>query len=103
MTELKQKLNNEMQEFKNTYETMTPMQVYNDWYMISFYESYYEMLAYYIDEDLEKDILEWLNTYNNPLAFLYGEWLSSDGAFCMFWDDMIAWLQDTKDHIERWN
>ena len=103
MTKLREKLDNEMQQFKSTYETMTPIQVYNDWYIISFYESYYEMLVFYIDEDLEKDILEWLNKYQNPLAFLYSEWLSSDGAFCMLWDDMIAWLQDTKDHIERWS
>ena len=101
---LKQKLDNEMQQFKSTYQTMTPTQVYNDWYIIAFYEAYYEMLVYNIEtEDLNKDIIEWLDTYENPLGFLYNEWLSCDGAFCMLWDDMIAWLQDTKDNVERWS
>ena len=97
---LKQKLDNEMQEFKNTYETMEPMQIYNDWYIISFYEAYYEMLTYHIEEERNEDILEWLNTYENPLGFLYDEWLSCDGALTHLWDDMIAWLQDLKDDVE---
>ena len=97
MQELKQKLNNEMQKFKATYETMTPIQVYNDWYIIAFYESYYEMFEYCIEEEKYQDIFEWLNTFNRPLDFLYGEWLSSDGALCLLWDDMLAWLQDLKD------
>lgn len=102
---LTQKLDNEMQKFKKTYETMTPTQVYNDWYMICFYESYYEMLTYISDDkDVYRgceDILDWLNTYENPLGFLYGEWLSCDGAFCCLWDDMIAWLMDLKCDVEE--
>ena len=73
MNTLKQKLDNEMQEFKKAYDTMTPTQVYNDWYIISFYESYYEMLTFYIEEEDDKisDILEWLDTFKSPLRFLY--------------------------------
>ena len=88
-----------MQEFKKTYETMTPTQVYTDWYIISFYESYYEMLTFYIDEEENEDILEWLDTFENPLGYLYSEWLSCDGAFCQLWDDMIAWLSDLMEEI----
>ena len=98
---LKQKLNNEMQEFKKTYETMTPTQVYNDWYIICFYESYYEMLTHYTQVNEIQNILDWLNTYENPLGFLYSEWLSCDGAFCGLWDDMIAWLMDLKCDVEE--
>lgn len=101
MNTLAQKLNNEMAEFKAIYETMTPTQVYNDWYVIGFYESYYEMLSYYIEVEQNEDILEWLGAYENPLGFLYSEWLFCDGALCLLWDDMIAWLQDLKDEKEE--
>lgn len=107
MNTLRQKLDNEMTEFKKTYETMTPTQIYNDWYIIMFYESYYEFLTYLIEEKSSgydsEDILKWLNTYENPLGFLYDEWLSCDGAFCHLWDDMISWLQDLKDDVEEEN
>lgn len=98
---LKQKLDKEMTEFKATYETMTPTQVYNDWYIIGFYEAYYEMLTHHIVAEQNEDILEWLNTYENPLGFLYSEWLSCDGQLSHLWDDMIAWLQDLKDEEEE--
>ena len=101
MNTLKEKLYNEMQKFKSTYETMTPTQIYNDWYIICFYESYYEMLIHYTQVNEIQDILDWLNTYENPLGFLYSEWLSCDGAFCGLWDDMIAWLQDLKCDVEE--
>jgi hypothetical protein len=98
---LKQKLDNEMQKFKKSYETMTPTQVYNDWYIIGFYESYYEMLTHYIQANEIQDILDWLNTYENPLGFLYSEWLSCDDAFSGLWDDMIEWLWNLKNEIEE--
>jgi hypothetical protein len=98
---LKQKLNNEMTEFKKSYETMTPTQIYNDWYIICFYESYYEMLIHYTQVNEIQDILDWLNTYENPLGFLYSEWLSCDRAFCGLWDDMISWIQDLKCDVEE--
>ena len=101
MKELQCKLEYEMQNFKTAYETMTPVQVYNDWYVIAFYESYYEMMIYYIEEKQYQDIFEWLNTFKNPLCFLYGEWLSCDGALCLLWDDMVAWLQDLKNEMEE--
>lgn len=100
---LKQKLDSEMEEFKQTYETMETIQVYNDWYIIMFYETYYEFLTF-VNEDEHSfhngnDILEWLNTFEKPIGFLYGEWLSCDGAFCMLWDDMIAWLSDLMEEV----
>lgn len=104
MNTLTQKLNNEIAEFKSTYETMEPMQIYNDWYIISFYEAYYEMLIYLNDEPNgyhAQEVLDWLDTYENPLGFLYDEWLSCDGQLSHLWDDMIAWLQDLKDDVEE--
>lgn len=104
---LKQKLDNEMQVFRKSYETMESIQVYNDWYIICFYESYYELLSHVIGDDNSygdcQSMIEWLDTFENPLGFLYDEWLSCDGAFCGLWDDMIAWLYDLKEEIEYWD
>ena len=102
-----QKLDKEMQDFKKTYETMESIKVYNDWYIICFYESYYEML-YHINQDNSgysdcESILRWLDTFEKPLKFLYDEWMSGDGEFSMFWDDMINWLYDLKCDIEYWD
>ena len=95
---LKQKLDSEMEEFKQTYETMERVRIYNDWYIIMFYESYYELLTYINEDECPyyngNDILEWLDTFEKPIGFLYDEWLSCDNAFCGLWDDMFAWLRD---------
>ena len=91
-----QKLDNEIQRFKADHESMAPIHVYNDWRIICFYEAYYEMLTHYTKTNENWDILDWLDTFENPLEFLYSKWLSCDGAFCMLWDDMIAWLYDLK-------
>lgn len=98
MNTLQQKLNAEMAEFKKTYETMTPTQIYNDWYIIGFYEAYYELLLYINDnEDTycgSQEILDWLNTFKNPFGFLYSEWLSADGALSYDWDDMFDFIEE---------
>jgi hypothetical protein len=104
---LKPKLNDEMKAFKKSYETMEPMQVYNDWYIICFYESYYELLSHIIADDSGygdcQSLIDWLDTFEKPLYFLWKEWMGYDGSLCLLWDDMIAWLYDLKDDIEYWN
>ena len=99
MNTLKQKLDNEIHAFKKTYETMETIQAYNEWYIIGFYESYYEFLTYLIEDDdhsyyNSEGVLKWLNTFKNPIGFLYSEWLSCDDAFSLSWDDMFKWLID---------
>ena len=97
MNTLKQKLDNEMHAFKKTYETMETIQTYNDWYIIMFHESCYEFLTYLIENEHcynSDNILRWLNIFENPLGFLYSEWLSCDNAFSLSWDDMFIWLMD---------
>lgn len=94
MNTLTQKLNNEMTEFKSTYETMEPIQIYNDWYIVGFYEEYYEMLmSDFIDWDDYSYIEKWLCEFEYPLQFLYDEWLSADGAFDHDWDAMFDFIE----------
>ena len=93
---LRQKLDREHAEFEANMLKSTPQKIYNDWYAIMFYESYYELISYCCDtEDYSlDDVIEWLNTFKNPLAFLYNEWLDWDGHFSGSWDDMCQWLKE---------
>ena len=93
---VKEKLTNEMQQFRATYETMTPAQVYNDWYIIGFYEAYYEMLSCdFVDWDDYDYIAKWLCEFECPINFLYSEWLGVDGAFNHDWDVMFDFIEET--------
>lgn len=92
---LKQKLDNEMQEFKKSYEAMTPTQIYNDWYMIGFHEEYYEMLSnILVDCDDYDYIAKWLCEFERPIQFLYSEWLSADGVFNYDWNEMLDFTKE---------
>lgn len=95
MDTLQQKLNNEMVEFKKTYETMTPTQVYNDWYIIGFYEEYYQMLITdFVDWDDYDYIAKWLCEFEYPINFLYSEWLGVDDALNHDWDVMFDFIEE---------
>ena len=87
----KENLNREMQDFRQSFKSMRPVDVYNSFYKINFYEEYYMLLVSdFIDEYTQ--ILEWLSKLSYPLAFLYDEWLSCDGAFSGDWNDMINFI-----------
>lgn len=95
MSNIKEKLNQEMAEFKKSYQNMTPTQIYNDWYIIGFKEEYYEMLmSNFIDWDDYPFIAKWLCEFEQPLQFLYTEWLSYDGAFNHDWDMMFDFIEE---------
>ena len=44
----------------------------------------------FIDEYTQ--LIEWLSKFENPLEFLYSEWLGCDGAFSGDWNDMINFI-----------
>ena len=90
---LVEKVENEMKSFKASYENMSPTQVYNDWYIIGFKEEFYEMLTSdFTKESHYAESLVWLSSFENPLQFLYDQWLSCDGAFNHDWDEMLDWI-----------
>ena len=90
-TILKKNLDREMEEFRQGFNSMQPVDVYNSFYKINFYEEYYMLLVSdFIDEYTQ--ILEWLSKLSYPLAFLYSEWLGCDGAFSGDWNDMINFI-----------
>ena len=87
----KENLNREMQDFRQSFKSMQPVDVYNSFYKINFYEEYYMLLVSdFIDEYAQ--ILEWLSKLSYPLAFLYDKWLSCDDAFSGDWNDMMNFI-----------
>ena len=87
------KLEAEREAFRTKIAEISPLGVYDMWYKIHFFESYYELLmSDYVDDHGE--IITWLNCYNQPLALLYDEWLRYDAHFSDTWEDMIGWLSE---------
>lgn len=87
-------LTKEMDNFKATYNNMEAIQIYNDWYIIGFYESYYELfMSDFLEYKDYEDLYKWLSGFEHPLQFLYNEWLSSDGAFNHNWDMMVDFVE----------
>ena len=87
----KENLNREIQDFRQSFKSMQPVDVYNSFYKINFYEEYYMLLVTdFIDEYAQ--ILEWLSKLSYPLAFLYDKWLSCDDAFSGDWNDMMNFI-----------
>ena len=87
-------LDKEHEAFEDSYKSMTTTQVYNDWYIIGFYEAYYDMLSTDIAvlPQLDDDIIAWLATKEKPLAFLYNKWMSCEGSLSHDWEDMLDWI-----------
>lgn len=87
-------LSNERNEFVQSYTHMDRQQIYNDWYIIGFYESYYELLmSDFVECEEYEEIFKWLCTFSQPLHFLYEEWLSADGAFNHDWEEMWDFVE----------
>ena len=89
-------LDGEIKFFRESYDEMTKAQAYNDWYIIGFFEEYYELLSCdFLDNRGVEDVLGWLATKESPLSFLYNAWMDSDGAFSHDWEDMLNWICST--------
>lgn len=103
MAVLEEKLETEMEAFRNSYKTMDRQAFYNDWYIIGFYESYYEMLVSgdMANRGYGEKICSWLASFDNPLRFLYDEWLSCDDALSLDWHDMYCWLENLHEEFMR--
>lgn len=94
----------EIREFKESYNDMISTQVYNDWYIIGFYEEYYELfMSGYVEYDDYKELYDWLSKFEYPLHFLYDQWLSSDGAFNHDWDMLIDFVETVYKEEQIWN
>lgn len=86
------KIDSERNKFQESYKTMEYIQIYNDYYIIGFYEAIHEILTSDYVKDNYLEILEWLNTKENPLEYLYDKWMDMDGSFDFGWDENINWI-----------
>lgn len=91
---LRKKLDEEIVGFRKGYDNLPPGHAYDDWYIISFYESYYEMLmsSYIAEESSHEEEITWLSRMEKPLGYLYSVWLDCDPAPNYDWDVMIEWI-----------
>ena len=102
---LKEIVENERQAFKGSYISgqFEPARVYEDWYMIGFYEAYSDLLTcdYFKEQHLE-DEAAWLVSMDHPLGTLYDLWMGCDAAFSHDWDDMIDFIRvNYRESIDR--
>ncbi len=99
---LAEKIESEMGSFRASYKDMSTQQTYNDWYIIGFYEEYYEMLSTdYLEGRNVDDMVEWLAQHEKPLEYLYKAWMDSSGAFSHNWEDMLDWVRTVYDEEKQ--
>ena len=92
---LQEKIKKEIERFRDSYSKLDFKKVYNDYYKISFFESYYEMISTnFIDIECFENEIKWLSSKAEPLEFLYDEWLNGDSAFSFNWDKMFDFIKD---------
>ncbi|MBQ9688182.1 hypothetical protein IJV79_00940, partial [bacterium] len=90
---LVEKIENELETFRDSYKNFNVIQTYNDWYIIGFYEAYYDFLTSdYLNPQQEANIISWLASMDKPLESLYMLWEDNSKAFSHDWDDMFGWL-----------
>ena len=88
------KISAELNEFFYEELKLTKIKIYNDYYIIGFYEHYCDVLS---SEDILTrnldDAIMWLASKEKPLKFLYDKWQEYDDvAMSYAWDDMLNWI-----------
>lgn len=87
------KVTAELGDFKKNNLTKRPEDIYDNWYVIGFYEEYAGLIC---DSDVVADdaeMVKWLLSKENILEYIHNEWLyTSECAFSHDWDDMYGFL-----------
>ena len=97
---LQEKIKKEIEHFRDSYSKLDFKKAYDDYYKISFFESYYEMISTnFIDIECYENEIKWLSSKTEPLKFLYDEWLNCDDAFSFDWDEMLDFIESL--HCEK--
>ena len=87
-------LETEIRNFRKSYDNMSSAHAYNDWYIIGFCESYFDLfMSGYAEYDDYKEIYKWLSEIKSPLGYLYDVWICGDAAFNHNWDMMWDFVE----------
>lgn len=84
-------------EYENLYKnwmTKTPANLIASAFDINFIQEWYTMLTEgYFYERVDKSIVEWLCSFDEPLQVLLEIFLGCDCPTSYAWDDMVDWIE----------
>lgn len=105
LSSLSHVLEKEHDAFEKKELNLSPRQIYNDWYLICFHESYFELLMSDFIDNFAKEVIEWLASFENPIQTLYDFWLDADDALSLNWDDIKDFIESvyTEEKIRETN
>ena len=89
------KLSDEYEEFRKDELSKTKDEVFDDASRINFY---FEVYNYFLEcGELDEEVTKLLSSKDEPMAFLWDEYLSMDGTSIGTWDDMDEFLINVRD------
>ena len=89
------KLSDEYEEFKKEELSKSKDEIFDDASRINFY---FEVYNYFLEcGELDEEVTKLLSSKDEPMSFLWDEYLSMDGASIGTWDDMDEFLINVRD------
>lgn len=89
------RLSDEYEEFRKEELSKSKEEIFDDASRINFY---FEVYNYFLEcGELDEEVTKLLSHKDEPMAFLWDEYLSMDGASIGTWDDMDEFLTSVRD------
>ena len=89
------RLSDEYEEFKKEELSKSKDEIFDDASRINFY---FEVYNYFLEcGELDEEVTKFLSSKDEPMSFLWDEYLSMDGASIGTWDDMDEFLINVRD------
>ena len=89
------KLSDEYEEFRKVELVKSKEEIFDGASRINFY---FEVYNYFLEcGELDEEVTKLLSSKDEPMAFLWNEYLSMDGTSIGTWDDMDEFLINVRD------
>ena len=89
------RLSDEYEEFRKDELSKSKEEIFDDASKINFY---FEVYNYFLEcGELDEEVTKLLSSKDEPMAFLWDEYLSMDGTSIGTWDDMDEFLINVRD------
>ena len=89
------RLSDEYEEFRKDELSKSKEEIFDDASRINFY---FEVYNYFLEcRELDEEVTKLLSSKDEPMSFLWDEYLSMDGASIGTWDDMDEFLINVRD------